>query len=577
MTGSGRLPILEKILNKAPHIALIAYVGAIYWAFTIFRPEMCEHTRISEHALMGGVVNEKFDQEGVYAEVLHGLQNKKDKREFLLDRLTNYGVYAYEQRWKTTVGVLNASGVNVWGTTRGFRGPSAESILLIVNQNDAQATALLVALAGYFRSQLHWSRDIFFLLSDGGVLGVEAFLNAFHLTSSKSLAFDALQERGDYLLATLSFKTNVGQKSNEMELYLNQLNGALPNLDYVNTIVRISGLGRFRMPTVLYDLRDSNKGQDIPWWIIPARALFTQAFVSVEDLHSLSAKYGTSGVMLGLPLKTQSSVRKSAKLIEATVRSLNNMLERFHQSFFIYVLADEDNFVSIAFFMPILGGVIAPLLIFAYREWVYSIEALEIPSIIWVVHSIGILTWTASSHFFGDEQALVPGDETPWIILLGTLLIPLALFWKVPPTAISSLRFVLLLEAALAFGLVSLVNFGLALLTALPSVPLLILFTRPQNDRPRYRQGFRLMFSFLTHPLALYIFWNVYVSPMLMMEGLDAANLQLFDVVYPIKKIVSSNLLVGCNLFPLLTVVAIPIWNLLVSLSLPVDSIGSGS
>lgn len=49
------------------------------------------------------------------------------------------------------------------------------------------------------------------------------------------------------------------------------------------------------------------------------------------------------------------------RILEGLFRSLNNLLERFHQSFFFYILPAPDKFVSIGLYIPIimcLGGVL---------------------------------------------------------------------------------------------------------------------------------------------------------------------------------------------------------------------------
>lgn len=48
----------------------------------------------------------------------------------------------------------------------------------------------------------------------------------------------------------------------------------------------------------------------------------------------------------------------SIRLVESTFRSLNNLLEHFHQSFFFYLLPQPNRYVSISQYMP-------PVILFA--------------------------------------------------------------------------------------------------------------------------------------------------------------------------------------------------------------------
>ena len=51
------------------------------------------------------------------------------------------------------------------------------------------------------------------------------------------------------------------------------------------------------------------------------------------------------------------------RIIEGVCRSLNNLLERFHQSFFFYLLPATDRYVSIGLYMPPFGVLASPVLI----------------------------------------------------------------------------------------------------------------------------------------------------------------------------------------------------------------------
>lgn len=51
------------------------------------------------------------------------------------------------------------------------------------------------------------------------------------------------------------------------------------------------------------------------------------------------------------------------RIIEGSLRSLNNILEKFHQSYFLYLLTHPHRFISVAFYQPIIGLLMLPLLI----------------------------------------------------------------------------------------------------------------------------------------------------------------------------------------------------------------------
>ena len=49
--------------------------------------------------------------------------------------------------------------------------------------------------------------------------------------------------------------------------------------------------------------------------------------------------------------------------MEGIMRSLNNLLERFHQSFFFYLLPSTDRYVSIGVYLPPFGVLCLPIII----------------------------------------------------------------------------------------------------------------------------------------------------------------------------------------------------------------------
>ena len=57
------------------------------------------------------------------------------------------------------------------------------------------------------------------------------------------------------------------------------------------------------------------------------------------------------------------------RVIESTLRSINNLLERFHQSFFFYLMPSSNHYVSIGNYMPAFGLICLPLLIQMIKIW----------------------------------------------------------------------------------------------------------------------------------------------------------------------------------------------------------------
>ncbi|XP_030447562.1 uncharacterized protein LOC115670431 [Syzygium oleosum] len=58
---------------------------------------------------------------------------------------------------------------------------------------------------------------------------------------------------------------------------------------------------------------------------------------------------------------TKDFILRGGRLIEGVIRSVNNLLEKFHQSFFLYLLTSPSKFVSVGVYMIAFALLVAPL------------------------------------------------------------------------------------------------------------------------------------------------------------------------------------------------------------------------
>ncbi|XP_019058844.1 PREDICTED: GPI transamidase component gaa1-like [Tarenaya hassleriana] len=101
-----------------------------------------------------------------------------------------------------------------------------------------------------------------------------------------------------------------------------------------------------------------------------ASSLYYQALGVPTGPHGAFRDYQVDAVTLKFmsrfPPKTnlrkqQELFLRGARLIEGTIRSVNNLLEKFHQSFFLYLLTSSSKFVSVGVYMIAFALLIAPL------------------------------------------------------------------------------------------------------------------------------------------------------------------------------------------------------------------------
>lgn len=99
-----------------------------------------------------------------------------------------------------------------------------------------------------------------------------------------------------------------------------------------------------------------------------ASSLYYQALGVPTGPHGAFRDYQVDAVTLEIsPKFSLDKVRhndillRGGRLIEGVIRSVNNLLEKFHQSFFLYLLTSPSKFVSVGVYMIAFALLIAPL------------------------------------------------------------------------------------------------------------------------------------------------------------------------------------------------------------------------
>ncbi|CAN6340452.1 unnamed protein product [Urochloa humidicola] len=169
---------------------------------------------------------------------------------------------------------------------------------------------------------------------------------------------------------------------------------------------------------------------------------------------------------------------RGGRLIEGVVRSVNNLLEKFHQSFFLYFLTAPSKFISVekskndsqangsAEFLQSKGG---------SWKWLQAAKVLLI-----------IQLWAVLVSLLPYYITLIP-DATPmqsaviWAMLSIVILIALYVMFGSPYSAgveWNLLKATMITSISIGLGLMSIINFATAQLGALIVIPM-CLFSRP--------------------------------------------------------------------------------------------------
>lgn len=229
----------------------------------------------------------------------------------------------------------------------------------------------------------------------------------------------------------------------------------------------------------------------------------------------------------------QQKIMALLKIVEGISRSLNNLLERFHQSFFFYVIISSDRFISIGDYMPSIGLMAGSLLIKSFLLWLISnraedeaddddegrilivkkssrnIDVLNVGIIFLIAHLIGVaaLFITTNKVAHDNFHSLNIPTQTAIFYLISiifavSLLAPKFLSLSFPNGQF--LNIIVLLELGTMLLSVSMLNFSLGFFLCVVIVPYAICMNiREGNKRNLFVFLIKSAIHVLVHPLAI--------------------------------------------------------------------------
>ncbi|XP_076885126.1 uncharacterized protein LOC143534550 [Bidens hawaiensis] len=316
---------------------------------------------------------------------------------------------ADENRVNTT---YESYGTNTIGIIRAPRGDGKESIVIVTHYNPVnitrnEALSLGIAYSTFsLLSRVSWlAKDIIWLAADseyGEYNSVAAWLREYHTPSEISGTFTC----GGTMAAAVVIKVaDRGEecKQDVVNVYAEASNGQMPNLDLINdvTYLAINELGfRVHMEKVVSVL-------DSTWMKLIGRvfervgnvvrklntkwkfgvsvkeyvegsatlvsSLYHQALGVPTGSHGAFRDYQVDAITMEILLKLNSinedrhieNMLQGGRLIEGVVRCVNNLIEKFHQSFFLYLLTSSNKFISVGVYMIAFLLLVAPLPVLA--------------------------------------------------------------------------------------------------------------------------------------------------------------------------------------------------------------------
>ncbi|XP_045455968.1 glycosylphosphatidylinositol anchor attachment 1 protein [Melitaea cinxia] len=400
--------ILKKI--HAP-LCFIFYIAAIAWFFMLANKEFNNETYFSENALLPGLVTNEFNGEHsanqFFKEFRQELEEKYEDTDempvpWLVAKMSQLDLEVYTHNFTLNYPLGQGQvfkGTNVYGILRAPRTSSLEALVVTApyrslsnHQKGTEAgIALMLAFAQFARPQKYWAKDIIFLITEHEQLGMQAWLEAYHGLQRDSASFytsldpGTLKGRSGSIQAAINLEFHT-PKFKYIEVKIEGLNGQLPNLDLVNLVHKLcvkSGIHHSYKNSYSW-IRTRNKMDE---WVNGIWTMLGMVSAQIAGVpngnHGLFHRFGIEAVTLegrdaddpaGIPPRAHTlsygNFYRLGITLESVLRSLNNLLERFHQSYFFYMLAATNRFISIGQYMPSLCLLCGAMLVRALSLWV---------------------------------------------------------------------------------------------------------------------------------------------------------------------------------------------------------------
>ncbi|CDR99101.1 related to Alpha-1,3-mannosyltransferase [Sporisorium scitamineum] len=399
----GKLSLLLRPLLVLLSIALI---------FVVPHPgsPVSKGTYVDENALQPGQARVYWDYFDVtYADMLSDKvtflsgASSAERADFVYSELQSYGLEVNRQDYRYdgfSIGHESAlSGSNVYARSATPRIDGREAVVLTASwrsrwqgENDpfaptdnltdatsidargrinVRGIASILALARYLSTQAHLSKDLIFVISDGHLEGIHAWSSAYFGSMPNGLQADPVSEGGSQVWNAISIDYPSDSFSS-LEVQYEGFDGQLPNMDVVNTVVRIAESVAGGMPVEFghksarsllkepvqrlakrYGVRlRSDVEYELGNYENGVRAALRQVGFGVTGRasgpHGFFQRHHVDAITLyAVPATGPYGFFHMGRLTESFVRSMSNLLERLHHSQFFYLLLNPRRFVPI--------------------------------------------------------------------------------------------------------------------------------------------------------------------------------------------------------------------------------------
>ncbi|GAA5911383.1 GPI-anchor transamidase subunit GAA1 [Sporobolomyces salmoneus] len=520
-----RNKLISRLFAFAPHLRTLLFVAGVLYTLALPLPELGRRHYISENALQPAQVNTYWSWADVHIADLFDNDVKKWSRpevsveqrtKFLQSAFEKLGYASARQRYSFELSSNSSvEGINTYAIRAAPKTDGSEALVLSASwlsraldeegrrRVNTRGISTVLALANYMKKYSMWSKDVIFLISDGHVEGAQAWLDSYHGYSQSNLKAERLSLTTGPIWAALNLDYPHHSFS-EVGIHYEGANGQLPNLDFINSASRIlrhvgiqtvlrtsSPSFSFNLPSILAS------SPQVTRYLFAAKNLFSQLLIGADGRirgpEGCYGKYRIDAITwFAIPAEGPHGFHSIGQAVESTFRSLHNLLERFHQSFFLYIMTSIDSFIAVGNYLaaPILIG--AALTIQGLISWSSSSRKTKRSRpTLKILSTLIISLLTASSELHLLLQIDPVYDESTsvqhWlefyfssIVLIVHLSIPLILSTLLPSRNESiflseSLQSIYYLLSGLLISITATLNFGFSLLLSFYlSLPLFV-------------------------------------------------------------------------------------------------------
>uniref|UniRef100_A0AAY4AI58 GPI-anchor transamidase component GPAA1 n=1 Tax=Denticeps clupeoides TaxID=299321 RepID=A0AAY4AI58_9TELE len=586
-------------------ICVLCYLAGVAWFMGLAFEPFTLRTYMSENAMGSTMVEERFPagERALVTAREFGAHKRKSGAmpvDWLVKTMQSRGLEVYTQSFSRRLPFPDENkerymvrGTNVYGILRAPRAPRTEALVLSApcspDNSNNQAVGLLLGLAQYFRSQIYWAKDIIFLVNEHDLIGMQAWLEAYHHTNITGMDWAPLHGRGGSIQAALSLELS-SDVVTSLDLVLEGLNGQLPNLDLANLFYTFC-----QKQDILCTIQEKLQRSD--WDSVSGYSQAVQTMALMVLKQASGRPWGDHGLFLRYHIESatirginsfrqyKTDTTTVGRLLEGMFRKLNNLLERLHQSYFFYLLPSLSRFVSIGYYMPAFGFLAVILLLRALDLWVQlgalpsvtedGVGSRALPLQSSSPSLVSILTPVVISHLTGaalytlpvlsQELAVqhFPVSETEAVVLTAIAIYTAGLalphnthrYSSIAKQGWRVLKLVAVLYLAVLLSCTALINFSLGFILALTLVPVAA-FVTPHVPKVLSAVVMVLLAPGCTLLYCVFAFQELQEAPVSLIDGW-----MLFLSV--ISQGMLDHALYGSLVYPLLALFIYPCWLIL--------------